>query len=231
MKHTINIIVAILFSCFLSCTAQDKTQLDVNEFEKGITSGEKIQLLDVRTPGEYQSGHIKNALLANWNDAKEFDRRISFMEKNTPVYIYCLSGGRSRAAADKMRSLGFNVLELRGGINAWKAATKPVEGQSAATRMTLEMFNGAITSSKIVLVDVGATWCPPCKKMEPVIKSLQENNPGKFLLVNVDGGNDEEVLKHFNITELPVFIIFKDGRQTWRRDGIATEAELSKELF
>jgi thioredoxin len=213
-----------------SCTAQTKTSLSADEFEKAIAK-DSIQILDVRTPGEYASGHIKNTLLANWNDTKEFERRIAFVDKKKPVYVYCLAGGRSAAAAEKMRGLGYeNVYELKGGMNAWKAGNKNVEGASTVKQMTMEEFNTGITKSKIVLVDFGATWCPPCKKMEPVLESLQKNNAGKFALLKVDGGNDEAILKEYKVTALPVFIIFKDGKQVWRRDGVATEEELKKEL-
>lgn len=227
----LNMFIVCIFSLLLfSCTAQPKTSLSADEFEKSVTK-DSVQILDVRTPGEYASGHIKNTLLANWNDSKEFERRISFINKNKPVYVYCLAGGRSAAAAAKMRNMGFkNVYELNGGINAWKAANKKLEGASAAKEMTIEEFNGAITSSKIVLVDFGAEWCPPCKQMEPVLQSLQKNNPGKFTLVKVDGGKDETILKNYNVTALPVFIIFKDGKQVWRKDGVVGEEEIAAQL-
>ncbi|GAB2807206.1 thioredoxin domain-containing protein [Ferruginibacter profundus] len=217
-----------LFIC--SCAAQTKTDLTADEFEKGITK-DSIQILDVRTPGEYASGHIKNTLLANWNDPKEFERRVAFIDKTKPVYVYCLAGGRSAAAAQKMRSMGFTaVYELKGGINAWKAADKKLEGASAAKQMSIEDFNTAIHSSKTVLVDFGATWCPPCKQMEPVLQSLQKNNAGKFTLVKVDGGNDETILKQYHVTALPVFIVFKDGKEIWRKDGVAEEKEIAAHL-
>jgi rhodanese-related sulfurtransferase len=230
MKTMKLIYTILVFSTFLSCEAQTKNSLNATEFENAITK-DSVQILDVRTPAEYASGHIKNTLLANWNDAKEFERRIGFIDKNKPVYVYCLAGGRSAAAATKMRSLGYtNVFELTGGMNAWKAANKTVEGASTAKQMTMEEFNGAITSSKTVLVDFGADWCPPCKTMEPVLQSLQKNNASKFTLFKVDGGKDEAVLKAHNVTALPVFIIFKDGKQVWRKDGVATEQEIAAHL-
>ena len=96
--------------------------------------------------------------------------------------------------------------------------------------MTLEAFNQTIAGSKTVLVDFGAEWCPPCKTMEPVIKSLQEKHEGKFTLLKVDGGNDEEILQAYKVTQLPVFIIFKDGKEVWRKDGVATEKEIAEQF-
>ncbi|MDB5279365.1 thioredoxin domain-containing protein [Ferruginibacter paludis] len=222
--------IAFLFGLILiSCQAQQKTNLTADEFEKAITK-DSVQILDVRTPEEYSAGHIKNTLLANWNDKAEFSRRVAFVDKNKPVYIYCLAGGRSAAAAKQLRSEGYeNVIELSGGINAWKAANKPLEGKSDEKQMTEEAFNAAI-SGKTVLVDFGATWCPPCKKMEPVIKSLQSNHANQFELVKVDGGKDLDLLKKYAVTALPVFIVFKNGKQVWRKDGVATEKEMAEAL-
>jgi thioredoxin len=224
---------AALQLCFVlfSCTAQVKNNLSANEFEKAITSMDSVQILDVRTPGEYADGHIKGSLLADWNNKAEFERRIGFIDKNKPVYVYCLAGGRSAAAAEKLKAAGYtNVFNLDGGINAWKTANKPIEGKKDAGQMTIEEFNKAINSQETVLVDFGAEWCPPCRKMEPVLKSLLANNAGKFKLVKVDGGKDEQLMKVYNVTALPVFILFKNGKQVWRKEGVAEEKEITEKL-
>ncbi len=229
MKHLVRLTFSLLFigTCFF-CQAQVNTSLTATEFEKGITGKDSIQLLDVRTAGEFAGGHLHGALLADWKDKNEFSRRIAFIDKNKPVYIYCLGGGRSEAAAVKMRATGYKeVYELKGGINAWKAENKAVEGKSNAKQMSKEEFNAAINGGKFVLVDFGAEWCPPCRKMEPVLKNLQKNNPNKFILVKVDGGKDEDILKQYGVTALPVFILFKEGKQVWRKDGVVAENEIA----
>jgi thioredoxin-like negative regulator of GroEL len=66
--------------------------------------------------------------------------------------------------------------------------------------------------------------------MEPVLKTVKEKNNGRFTFVKVDGGRDQDILQTYKVTALPVFIIFKDGKEVWRRDGIATEAELTAQL-
>ena len=230
MKKILNSTVCLACLFITSCKAQN-TNLDATAFEKAINTNDSVQILDVRTPGEYTSGHIKNSLLADWNNKEEYNRRIVFVDKTKPVYVYCLAGGRSAAAAKQMREAGYkNVFELSGGINAWKAASKPLEGKRNAKQMSIDEFNAAVNSSETVLVDFGAEWCPPCRKMEPVLKSLETNNAGKFKLVKVDGGNDEAILKVYNVTALPVFIIFKNGKQVWRKDGVVEEKEMADNL-
>ena len=225
-------LATILTALALNSNAQTNTGINAAEFEKSTTGVDSIQLLDVRTAGEYNTGHIKNSLQADWNDRKEFTRRISFIDKSKPVYVYCLSSGRSGAAAKEMALMGYQkVYVLDGGLNAWKAANKPVEGKTNEKQMSVNEFDASIKSSAVVLVDFGAVWCAPCKKMEPVLKSLQANNAGKFKFVKVDGGKDEAVLQQNNVTVLPVFIVFKNGKQVWRRDGIATEKELADAIL
>ena len=232
MKLVNNIIAILFFSVLIfSCTAQGQNALTAAEFQKEITTKQNIQVLDVRTPAEYFSGHIKNSMQADWNDKAEFARRLSFVDKNKPVYVYCLSGGRSGAAAAKMRSEGYkNVYELAGGLNAWRAASLPLEGSNNEKQMTIDEFNAGINTSKTVLVDFGATWCPPCKQMEPVLKSIGDKNNGTFTILKIDGGKDQDILKQYNVTALPVFIIFKDGKQVWRKDGVVTEKEITEHL-
>lgn len=233
MKYLSTALIAMAFT-IIACNsnAQLNTSLNAAEFEKNITSADSIQILDVRTAGEYNTGHIKNSLQADWNDRKEFTRRISFINKKKPVYVYCLSSARSNAASKEMASMGYEkVFVLEGGLNSWKAAAKPLEGKSNEPQMSPGEFDAAVKSSKLVLVDFGAKWCAPCKMMEPVLNSLQANNAGKFKLVKVDGGKDEAVLQQNSVTVLPVFIVFKNGKQVWRKDGVATEKELAAAML
>lgn len=228
MKKTIQIAVLSLF--ILACNAQSQQVVTPVDFEKGIQS-DKIQILDVRTAGEFKSGHIAKALQADWNNPQQFQDRTQHLDKAKPIYIYCLSGGRSSAAAAWLREKGYSVTELRGGINAWKAATKPLEGgASSKPQMTTEEYNAAVNSHKVVLVDFGAEWCPPCKKMEPVLESLVKENTDLFKLVKVDGGNDLNLMKLQNVEALPVFIVYKDGKEIWRKQGIVSKEELLTQL-
>ena len=229
-KIVSNLSCVILLFIFFSCSAQPKSVLTADEFEKNMSGSVSVQLLDVRSADEYNSGHIKNSLLADWRDPVEFNRRISFIDKDKPVYVYCLGGGRSSAAAAKMKEMGYQqVYELQGGMNSWKSANKSIEGKTTQQQMSIIDFNNSIKATNWVLVDFGAEWCPPCKKMEPVLASLQKNNP-KITIVKVDGGKDEDILKNYNVTALPVFIFFKDGKQVWRKDGVVTEKEIADNL-
>jgi rhodanese-related sulfurtransferase len=214
-----------------ACNAQTKTgTVNAEEFEKGIAK-ENVQVLDVRTAGEYNSGHITNALLADWNNKEQFTERIKYVDKTIPVYVYCLSGGRSAAAADWMKKNGFtSVVNLEGGINAWKKSNKPLEGVSNEKQYTLEEYKTMIPADSVVLVDFGAKWCPPCVKMEPVLQQLITEKGTAFKFVRIDGGVHTDVMKAMNVEALPVFIIYKNGKEVWRKQGLTEKKEFLQHL-
>lgn len=222
----------LIVSCaFISCTsnAQLETDLTVGEFEKGIKQP-NVQVLDVRTFGEYQSGHLKDALLADWTNQEQFTERAQSLDKSKPVYTYCLSGVRSGAAAEWLRENGYTAYNMNGGIAAWKRAGMPLEEAAIVQQMTLTEYQSLIPNDKIVLVDVGAVWCPPCKKMNPVIDSLSKAKNLQFHLVKLDGGDQTEISKQLGVESFPTFIIYKNGKEVWKKSGIMNVKELVKQL-
>jgi rhodanese-related sulfurtransferase len=93
--------------------------LDKTDYATAI-SGPKVQLVDVRTPSEYNGGHIKKAINIDFFNASNFKAAFEKLDKTKPVYVYCRSGARSQKAARKLVAMGFNeIYDLRGGYNAW----------------------------------------------------------------------------------------------------------------
>jgi thioredoxin len=214
---------------FLACTSNGQKNLTSTpeKFSTAIQT-QNIQLLDVRTAEEYKSGHIKNALQANWLNRAEFDDRTSHLDKQKPIFIYCLSGGRSGAAAQALTAQGYTVTNLEGGINAWKRENMPLEGVDPnAAQTSMKAFEGQIMSKEIVLVDFGAVWCPPCKKMEPVLQEFMAENNEKLMLLKMDGGIETELMKSLNVEALPTFILFVHGKEVKRKQGLVSKEEFN----
>ena len=123
-------IALLVFSLTLfPCQGQESSKVklvDAKTFSEKIESNKKeIQLIDVRTPEEFNEQHIGEAKNINWNGT-DFEEKISKLDKSEPVYIYCKSGGRSAKAASKLSEMGFTeIYELDGGINSWNKADLP----------------------------------------------------------------------------------------------------------
>jgi rhodanese-related sulfurtransferase len=208
-------------------SAQESLTISATKFNEAIVQP-GVQILDVRTAGEYQSGHIKNALQANWNDTKEFQDRTQHLDKSKTVYIYCQAGGRSAAAQNELIQKGYKVVNLEGGMSNWKMNQLPVEGNSGAVQMRVTDFDKVIADNQLVLVDIGATWCPPCRKMQPTIDQIKKEQGNALYFLAVDGGLDMDVMKHVQFESLPTFIIYKNGKEVWRKQGIVAAEEFQK---
>lgn len=88
------------------------------EFKALIESGEG-QVLDVRTAGEFEAGHIEGAINIDFY-ADDFESQIEALDKNVTYYVYCQSGGRSGQTKNMMAEKGFvEVYNLIGGYGGW----------------------------------------------------------------------------------------------------------------
>jgi phage shock protein E len=127
MKNTLYVILLALVT--LSCSGQQKKGVELvapASFEKEMTE-HKGQVIDVRTPKEFSSGHIDGAVNMHVYDAN-FTQRVDTLDKNKTVYVYCKAGGRSAEAVDTLKAKGFvHIVELQGGMDAWNEAGKPVK--------------------------------------------------------------------------------------------------------
>ena len=85
--------------------------------------------------------------------------------------------------------LGFKeVYDLDGGFRQWNKEGKATElGASAGNHeMTVDAFNKYVASKKLVLVDFNATWCKPCKMMQPSIDKVHDTRSSEVIVYSID---------------------------------------------
>ena len=105
---------------FLSLGKSDKIQsLGPTKFRKLITET-KVQLIDVRTPVEYEQHKIEGARLINIYDPNFEEMIDSSLDVSIPVAVYCHSGVRSMSVARILAKKGFTIYNLRGGMLFWR---------------------------------------------------------------------------------------------------------------
>lgn len=235
MKNTSLAIVAFIAAVLLSScggTTQGQSinyNLDAVAFAEQINETPGAPVLDVRTPGEFGDGHLKNAVNVDWN-GNSFDNEVGKLNKDNPVFVYCLSGGRSHSAAEKMRSMGFkNVYELNGGIIKWRAANLPQEDVNTAG-MTRADYDKLIAGDKKVLIDFYAEWCGPCKKMAPYLEAMKTEMAGSATIIRIDADKNQTLAKALNVDALPTVMLYKGGAEVWRKTGFIDKPDLVKEI-
>ena len=86
-----------------------------------------VQLIDARTPSEYNTGYLADAINLDWNGG-QLEAAAGKLDKSKPVLLYCASGRRSAAARAFLIEQGFkDVVDLDGGIGAWVMAGKAIK--------------------------------------------------------------------------------------------------------
>ncbi len=225
-------ILALTFIIISCSNSQEIKHVDSKTFSTLIEKGNGI-ILDVRTPQEFSRGHIENSTLISTSDPK-FIEKVSLLQKEKPIYIYCLTGSRSRAVANYLTANGYTeVYNLNRGLMEWQQYGFPLrqKGYSIASESKTynqSEFNKILSSSNLVLIDFHATWCAPCKKMAPVIDEVEKKYSGKASVKKIDVEVNKILQTAYNIESIPGLVLFKNGKEVWKYTGLISFTELSQ---
>jgi rhodanese-related sulfurtransferase len=104
-------------------------QITVAELRRRLEAEQDLQIVDVRRPGEYESGHVPRARLATL--AELHANALDWLDPQRPVAVICAGGYRSSAATSLLESRGFRQLyNVTGGTSAYVEAGYPLEAES-----------------------------------------------------------------------------------------------------
>lgn len=201
------------------------------EFSELIDNGTGI-LLDVRTPNEFNNGHIEGAKLMNFY-APDFASQLLELPKSKPIYIYCNVGIRSSRAAGFLVSNGYQkVYNLQQGILVWHRQGYPVfVDPDARPDMTDAFspndFDALLKEHSLVFVDFYAPWCAPCRQMMPMIDSLKIEYHGKVEVVKVNTDVSRELLSVLEISAIPYFMMFVNQKPVFTHTGMISRKKIT----
>lgn len=124
MKHIFTwvLVVPILFLVIACNPKKEGMIIDIDKATvEAEVIGKEVQWVDVRTPEEYNAGHIDDAVNFDINGTA-FMEQIRTLDRNRPVYVYCRIGGRSTKAAEILKKEGFKeIYNYKGGYTEWSA--------------------------------------------------------------------------------------------------------------
>lgn len=231
--YLISLVAIIAFSANLN--AQTSSNLDVASFAAKMKQLPKVQLIDVRTAGEFAQGHIANAKNIDVN-SNDFQQKVSKLDKNKAIMIYCLSGGRSSNAMNVLSSMGFKeIYNLSRGMMSWRAANMPETTDNAVAKpataeMSMAQYQTLLNSNKLVLIDFYAEWCSPCKKMKPYLEEISKEMKDKVVVIRIDADANKSLAKELKVDALPVLLLYKAKKMVWSNKGFISKEELVKKL-
>jgi thioredoxin 1 len=97
------------------------------------------------------------------------------------------------------------------------------------TELKSEGFESAVSSAKKCLVDFYATWCGPCKAMNPILESV-ETELGSDLIYKIDVDKNRDLVEKLGIRSVPTFIFFENGLEVERKTGSIAKNYLIESL-
>lgn len=224
------IIIFCLSLLFISCNGQSKKEfqsIKPEAFSQKIKATSQPQIIDVRSPKEFSDQHLDGAVNINWN-GDDFDKKVADLDKSKPVFVYCLSGGRSSKASSKLAEMGFEVYEMDGGIVKWNASGL-AQKTDKTSGMSLAEYEKLLVSDKKVLINFYADWCAPCVKMKPFITKM-EKELKDVAIIRVDADANKSLLIELKIEELPTLLLYENKEVKWKHSGFISEEDLTKKL-
>jgi thioredoxin 1 len=98
---------------------------------------------------------------------------------------------------------------------------------SSVVQITKDNFASEVqTASTPVMLDFGAEWCQPCKKMAPLVESLAQKHNGKLKVGYVDVGVSQNLAMEFRVMSVPTLLFFKQGKVVRQVVGARSAEEL-----
>src|SRR5450432_4228243 len=177
-----SIILLLLSGTLCAQNSTTIAPLPVDSFAAKIGRQTAPQIVDVRTPEEFDVNHLNGAISIDLREPG-YLRGLDKFDKTKPVFIYAIQNYRSGILATELRSKGYNeVYELKSGIAAWIGAGYSYY-TAAKDGITLTDYKKTVNDKGLVLVDIGTKYCGLCRQVKGMVDSLKSEHDPAYKVV------------------------------------------------
>lgn len=108
---------------------------------------------------------------------------------------------------------------------------KPISFPDSPVTITDANFSEMVEESSLtVLLDLWATWCPPCRMLAPIVDEVAKEVRGKAIIGKLDVDKNQKTAARFGVQSIPTLLIFKDGREAERIVGLQSKEAILHKL-
>ena len=101
---------------------------------------------------------------------------------------------------------------------------------SGVSTLNTQTFGDALASGAPLLVDFGAAWCEPCRRLAPILEQIASDYAGRLTVFKLDADSDAELFTRYGVMSMPTLILFQRGQPTLRLTGFRPHAVIAKAL-
>ncbi len=101
---------------------------------------------------------------------------------------------------------------------------------SAPVHTTDAELHQLLKDNSVVMLDLWAEWCVPCKRMDPILADLAKENAGKLVVAKLNTEENPKTMNQYGVMGLPAILVFKDGRRVESLSGFQSKDQLQKRL-
>ena len=221
LKIKISSMAVILLTVIGYAQNGNTNTIALEAFYTKIRSEKNPQIIDARGAEEFALNHINGAV--NFNQQSEnYTKYAAKLDKSKPVFIYSIGAGRSVTLTNELLKNGFTeVYNLEGGIANWIGGGKPFYSNSKSILSIVE-YKKIIAENNTVLVDIGSRYCGACKKVKPVLETIQGEYGEKVKIVEIDLEDNPQVIADLKtVTVFPTLILYQNGKIVFKKEGFA----------
>ncbi len=193
-----------------------KGKLDLDD--KGYILVDGSQATSV--PGVYAIGDIADP---------EFKQAVSAAGDGCKAALSLNKYLQNMEASQTAQAAEFVVETIQTEPVVMRSAASPNGGVKAISGA--DQFNAEINKGGVVVVDFFATWCGPCKRLEPIYKDLASEFAGRATFLKVDVDKNRALIQKYGIKSMPTLLYFKDGKQVAKyKDPDRTKKHLREKV-